>query len=331
MRRVGEPRLFRIAPAITGLTLLASLAAHAGCGGKPFAEGSSRELTVVTRLPADSPEMLLLRAVVEREALRIDEESAYAVRVVDPDDARAYRARNVLVVGYGDRGRIPAACRRLQERLETSHEPYAFIPDLWLRGQAAGIFWTDTREEWTTAMARGQNRFFLELDRATYAAVRECVLSLPHDARAERRLERELRFTLRVPRGFTVLIDRPSRAALLLEEGPPARLLRVQERPGVEPATRAARAALARVFRPDERTLDWGEPVLVPDEMRGAVSQLHGRWEDGEVSAAGPFRFYEVERRQRRYYVDLAVFAPGRFKVPYLRELHALAETLEPR
>ena len=67
-----------------------------------------------------------------------------------------------------------------------------------------------------------------------------------------------------------------------------------------------------------------------PDVMAGATRQSHGRWEDGAVSAAGPYRYYEVTRGTTRFQVDLAVFAPGRPKLPYLRELHAIAETIEP-
>jgi hypothetical protein len=91
------------------------------------------------------------------------------------------------------------------------------------------------------------------------------------------------------------------------------------------------REQLARTFRPDERTLDILDPTLVPNEMAGARRGLHGRWEDGRVSAAGPYRFYEIARGDRRFQVDLAVFAPGRPKLPYLRELQAIAETLTPR
>ena len=68
--------------------------------------------------------------------------------------------------------------------------------------------------------------------------------------------------------------------------------------------------------------------VLTPNELKGSTRQVNGRWEDEQVTAAGPFRAYEVHRGTRRYLVDLAVFAPGRPKLPYLRELMAIAETL---
>lgn len=316
----------------TAIAVVSLAAASPGCGGRPFAEGSSRELTIVTHLSADSPEILLLRAVVEREAIRIDSEASYVLRFARPTDSRAYRAANVLVIGHGRLDQIPHPGRKFRERLERGSEPYAFVSDLWLRGQAAGIFWTEVRDDLIPALSRTQNRFFLELDRATFAATRERVLSLPRDGRAERRLSNALGFSLRVPRGYELSIDTEAHAALLLEEGPPTRILRVQvARPGPRGDALLARAALARLFRPDERTLDLADPTLVPDEMAGAVRQLHGRWEDGAVSAAGPFRFYEVARGARRYNVDLAVFAPGRPKLPYLRELQVIAESLAPR
>ena len=313
------------------LSLLAI--ACASCGGRPFAEGGSRDLTVVTSLPADAPEILLLRAVLERPAIHIEEETAYSVRVASPYDARVYRARTVLFFGYGPERSIPVPLLPLTRLRDRGSEPFVFAPDVWLRGQAAGMFWTETREKLLPELQDNQNRLFAELDRATFATVRSRLLALPRDSQAEHRLKRVLGFSLRVPRGYDLRIDPRSRAALLLDPGPPARLLRVQpERDGSGAADlRRVRAALARTFRPHERTLDLVDPVLTPGELAGARRQIHGRWEDSEVSAAGPFRFYEIARAGHRYYVDLAVFAPGRPKLPYLRELQAIAETLSER
>ncbi|HET9950448.1 MAG TPA: hypothetical protein VFS09_01510 [Candidatus Eisenbacteria bacterium] len=322
-----RPRL----PWLPGLLLVALVS----CGGRPFAEGSSRELTVITSLPPDAPEILLLRAVVERTAVRIDDEKAYVVRIVPPGDGVAYRARNVVVVGFGPGRDVPGPARRLHRLLgrdqHAAGEPFAFTPDVWLRGQAAGIVWTATREEWIPAVTKAQNRLFQALDRATFAGVRERVLSLPRDAKVEGELRDALGISMRVPRGMGLTLDRPGRAALLLDEGPPARLLRIAVG-ATNPNADAwhAREALAKRFRPDEVTLDVAEPLLSPDVMAGATRQLHGRWQDSAVSAAGPYRYYEVTRGTLRLQIDLAVFAPGTPKLPYLRELHAIAETIAP-
>jgi len=310
------------------LPLLAS--ACVSCGSRPFAEGGSRDLTVVTSLPPDAPEVLLLRAVLERPAIRIEDETAYAVRMATPSDARVYRARTVLFLGYG-RTQVPGPLLPL-ERMRAGGSPFAFATDVWLRGQAVGLLWADSREKLLPLIQEHQNRIFTELDRATFATVRSRLLTLPRDSRAEERLRRTLGFGLRVPRGYDLKIDPRSHAALLLDPGPPARLLRIApERdrdPGRPQDLTRMRAALARTFRPHERTLEQVDPILTPGELQGARRQIHGRWEDSDVSAAGPFRFYEVARGEKRYYVDLAVFAPGRPKLPYLRELQAIAETL---
>jgi hypothetical protein len=307
--------------------------ACAACGGRPFAEGGSRDLTVVTSLPADAPEVLLLRAVLERPAIRIEDETAYSVRLAPPSDARVYRARTVLFLGYGPKPPDSDPLGPLSRLNKGGEKPFVFASDVWLRGQAAGMFWTESREKLLPALQEEQNHLFAELDRATFATVRSRLLALPRDSHAERRLKRLLGFGLRVPRGYDVRIDPKTRAALLIDPGPPARLLRiVPERDGNPAADlKRVRAALARTFRPHERTLDLVDPTLTAGELAGAKRQIHGRWEDAEVSAAGPFRFYEIAREGKRYYVDLAVFAPGRPKLPYLRELQAIAETLSAR
>lgn len=328
---VPQLRLRR-AGASVALFLAVLAPGGAGCGGRPFAEGGSRELTIVTPLSADSPEVLLLRAIVEREAIRIESEPAYEVHLASADDPRVYRARAVLFMGHGPRGRIPKPLAGLKVHLSSSREPFVFSPDVWLRGQAVGLFWTDDRADLISALQRYQNRLFELLDRATFGTVRTRLLALPHDGDAERRLKKVAGYSLRVPRGYELRIDPATRAVLLVDEGPPTRLLRVMPTAAhPEADLKRTRAMLARTFRPNERTLDVIEPTLTPDELAGATREIHGRWEDGDVSAAGPYRFYEVVRGGRHFYVDLAVFAPGRPKLPYLRELQSIAETLSTR
>jgi hypothetical protein len=307
------------------------LMACAACGGRPFAEGGSRELLVVTSLPADSPEILFLRAILERPAIRIEDETAYLVRLASPDDRRVYRARTLLFVGYGRS--VPKQLLHLEAIRAGTHAPFVFSHDPWLRGQAAGIVWPGKRDDLLPLLQQNQNRLFADLDRATFATVRARLLALPRDAQSEKRLRKELGFSLRVPRGYDVRTDPETHAALLLDPGPPTRLLRVAPDRGLFPAQdlRSARASLARTFRPNERTLDEADPTLTSGELAGAGRRIHGRWEDDAVSAAGPYRFYEVTREGKRFYVDLAVFAPGRPKLPYLRELQAIAETLTAR
>src|SRR6185503_12512184 len=120
------------------------LMACAACGSRPFAEGGSRELLVVTSLPADSPEILFLRAVLERPAIRIEDETAYLVRLASTDDRRVYRARTLFFVGYGRS--IPEQLRPLDAIRAATRAPFVFSPDPWLRGQAAGLVWPERRD-----------------------------------------------------------------------------------------------------------------------------------------------------------------------------------------
>src|SRR2546427_591543 len=174
---------------------------------------------------------------------------------------------------------------------------------VWLGGRGVGFLGANSRGRFPLLPQEPKTRLYSELDRATFATVRSRLLALPRDSRAEERLRKTLGFGLRVPRGYDLKIDPRSQAALLLDPGPPARLLRIApERdrdPGRPQDLTRMRAALARTFRPHERTLEQVDPILTPGELQGARRQIHGRWEDSDVSAAGPFRFYEVARGEK--------------------------------
>src|SRR6266513_1295231 len=161
------------------------------CGGRPFAEGGSRDLTLVTSLPQDAPEVLLLRAVLERPAIRIEDETAYTLRIASPSDPRVYRARTVLFLGHGQEA-LPKALLPLSRLRGTGGFPFAFATDVWLRGQAVGLLWAESRERLLPRIQEYQSRIYTERDRATFATVRSRLLALPHDPRAEERMRRAL-------------------------------------------------------------------------------------------------------------------------------------------
>jgi hypothetical protein len=54
---------------------------------------------------------------------------------------------------------------------------------------------------------------------------------------------------------------------------------------------------------------------------------FEGRWQTPSFVVGGPFRAYAVHAGDTMYLVELAVFLPGRSKLPYLRQLDAMAGT----
>ena len=65
-------------------------------------------------------------------------------------------------------------------------------------------------------------------------------------------------------------------------------------------------------------------------EFLGRPAQLTtGLWENEEKVAGGPFRNYTFidEPTGHLYMIDIAVYAPGRDKYPYLRRLDIIAHT----
>lgn len=60
---------------------------------------------------------------------------------------------------------------------------------------------------------------------------------------------------------------------------------------------------------------------------------VRGLWENNEKIAGGPYKaycFYDPDSK-RVYMIDLAVFAPGQKKMPYLKQLDVIAHTFRTR
>lgn len=61
--------------------------------------------------------------------------------------------------------------------------------------------------------------------------------------------------------------------------------------------------------------------------------ELEGIWENTELVLGGPFRSYGFYNKadERIYIVDIAVYAPGERKLPFLRQLEAMAFTFKTK
>lgn len=85
------------------------------------------------------------------------------------------------------------------------------------------------------------------------------------------------------------------------------------------------------VDKVDETTQEEFTQDQVVDFLGKYALRLDGHWDNAELGVGGAFRsycFYD-ENSSRLYLIDLAVLAPGERKLPYIRQLDAMAHTFE--
>jgi hypothetical protein len=334
--------------AAAGLSLLAL--GSVGCDldrneGVLMPAGSFGDLAVVVSdgdlLPGVRTFLSRLNAPLE---FVIRQEPRFAVDVFGPDKWKLGRNyRNILyVVRFGDGGPVQHEAERLlhQETLARMRQGgvVARFPEPYGRYQLAIFAGARDRNELFSLL----NRSAEELRQSLEKSITERLQArFEHEGIPEDRVEelwRRFGFFLRLPASYRTnqvepegfsgvewLRTGPSRGITMAWEPAPTGEAALADRQGLLDLRRR----MGRIVHQEdvlEQGLSWSDTVLAG---RPAVA-LEGAWAGRDFDGGGPFRcfFLTDPGGTRVFCLDLLVFAPGQDKLPYFRELQAIAWTL---
>ena len=143
---------------------------------------------------------------------------------------------------------------------------------------------------------------------------------------------------IRVQPDFFVVVDSLKERLTILERLDPQRWISVYYEPSEDPYELSKawmlerRAEISDPYYDGDYVTDKIDLTVREVDFCGFPAiQLTGVWQNDSKSrpAGGPFRSYGFydSNAQRLYLVDIAVFAPGKKKLPYLRQLDVMART----
>lgn len=319
--------------------LLALLVTGPGCS-KPvtLAVGPAGDITVITELADDSPEVTALIEGLEQEIVIIRPELAFNVEVSNPDGFDIRRNwRNLVFLGSMEKKswiseRIDGLLSEDQKREFYEGERNVFlIRDKWAVGQLVAVLVTVDSESLLQAVNDNTKILYDAFEHAAVENTKRILIKKDVQRDTARYLKREYGWSILVPAQFEVTEDAENRI-ILFRAVEPARMILVhwiEDYDGklTSDACLVLRGKLAwTVYDQDEIEPDMTETSETSFLGREAI-KIVGVWENEKHMNGGPFRTFCFMEGDRLYLVDVLVYAPGVDKMPYLRELEAIAHT----
>jgi hypothetical protein len=317
-----------------------------GCLPKSEAVGSNHEVVVIVSAPTWEKAEGVVRAIFERKLYTPQEEIVFTLRVVEPEDFDFYKNfRNVLILAPLDvqdtGGELVETLISGQAKAQIlSGQAYMFLKeDVWRRGQTIMVLSGPDEESLMDHLLQNAEEIYQVQESALNEKVKAWLYEKAEQKKLGEKLYRTYGWSIRVPQEYDLDQERPAERFLFLRRTVPDRWLFVYWEDAEGPQTLTeewcltTRAHIGTTFYSGDSVVEEFtqiERVMFLDREALCMKGLwQNRTAEAGYAAGGPFRsycFYDAKTK-RLYMVDIAVFAPGMNKEPYLRQLDIIAHT----
>ena len=335
-------RMFLLFSVVTTL-LLASFS----CSMRRGSIGSHDKILVL----ADSTLWLQveddLRAVLERSSFTPQPELIFTVLQKNTDELRRItRHPNVLILGtLQSEGEMKELVDKLlsAESVERIKNDEAFLfqkKDAWALDQILAVLVSNDVETLKNNIREQSDKIFDVFDTFSEAYTHRTIFSQFEQKTLKKDLMRKHGWNVRVPHDYHVAVDSSELRFVWLRRFEPQRWFSIYWEQVDDPSLLSKEWLLEKRATTIKEYYD-GDYVyqdstitvrekLVDFNGRYAI-RLDGVWQNEKHVMGGPFRMYGFynESDGRIYMIDLAVYAPGRRKYPFLRQLDAMAHTFK--
>ncbi|MBD3335817.1 MAG: DUF4837 family protein, partial [Candidatus Eisenbacteria bacterium] len=306
------------------------------------AKGSNQGLTLFTPWQRIDDRVEWVADTLESPVVvAIRPEKAFKVDIVDPGGIGSRNNWRTLAFlwDFQQPGKLRETARDVMSdeifnKLVAGDAGYTIVQDMWARGQT-GLFLHCADPEAFRDWLQDHGG---EVLAATVSSVIDGLVETLFVSGEQRALQRSIHdqygFSVRIPAGYTAEEDSANnvvRLRFIHYEGP-ALFMILHARPGSEGSLDPQWGLRFR----DELVFHYNEGDRVNFERsRGRRASFHGQpatrleglWQNEEYTMGGGFRSILFMQGERFYFIDMAVFHPPGDKLPYMRELEAVAST----
>lgn len=325
-----------------GLLAVLYLLLLPGCSGDLlWAVGPTETVGVITSFSLQDRRLQVLSASLEAPVQMVRPENRFRIEPIPADLFRANRDLKALALltDLSAPGVLAEAVDVLISRSErmsmaTQDVDYRLIENVWAKGQCVLLVHARSGPALEEFLRTRGTHLARNFDDALQAAIAPAVLAGGEDDAMESYLRSQYGFEIGIPRGYVTGEDAVGRVVRLHRAltGEPARYLMVHwmpiaERPRDFGELLALRDRLGREYGQGDEVLRERSEVREGTFQGEPAWVVEGVWQNHRFVMGGPFRTYGFARDDRYFLVDAAVFNPPGKKLPYLREVLALART----
>ena len=331
------------------LIVFVFLTVNFSCSMRRGSIGSHDKILVV----ADSTLWLqledVLKAALERTTFTPQPEKVFNLLQKNPDDLRRVtRHPNILVLGtLQSEGKMKELVDKLlsAESVKRIKADDAFLfqkKDPWALDQILTVMVSNDVGSLKNNIVAQSDKIFDVFDKFNEAYTHRTIFSQFEQKTLQKELMSKHNWSVRVPHDYHVAVDSSEFRFVWLRRFDPQRWFAAYWETVDDPSLLSKEWLLEKRADISEKYYD-GDYVYQDSliTVRDKVVDFNGRyalrldgvWQNEKHIMGGPFRIYGFynESDSRIYMIDLAVYAPGKFKYPFLRQLDAMAHTFKSK
>lgn len=283
----------------------------------------------------------VLSSALEKEIFTPTRESVFEVRRVDWENFNLYRyRRNLLVIGYlGGKGDVSRLIEQLltdqARRAVRAGDAHLFSKeDAWADGQLLLVVAASEGSSLSSVLESEKNGIYKFFDEGGTKRIGETIYGQGYQEDTAERLQKRYGWSIHLPWGYKTAEEDSEGNFVSFIRHYPDRLIFIywDQRKSSRinsPLCFSTRNYLGdKYFEGDTIDQDRTETEWLDFQTWRAL-RVKGIWRNDDKVMGGPFQtycFYD-ERQERFYLVDGHVFAPGRRKLPWLKELDLICQT----
>ncbi|MDQ7063157.1 MAG: DUF4837 family protein [candidate division KSB1 bacterium] len=313
-----------------------------GCELKKSAIGEESEVVVVADSTLFAAIKPVLQEALEQIILTPQPEKIFTVKYMPPDQlGRAVVRHYILMVGTLDgQDKTSKQVRAMlsEKLLDQVRNGQSFVfrkQEPWAENQLLLVLVAPDSSSLKTRIAENQDYLFDILQEENFRRTEKEMFAQLEQKELEQKLLEKYGWTLRIQHDYIIYREDEKNNFVMLRRTSPERWLFVYwvETDNPDIVTRdwifKTRNWIGRKYYENDRLVDSLYQVHESKIGERWVLEIDGLWENEEKVAGGPwkaFAFYDAATK-RAYLIDIAVFAPGMRKEPFLRQLEVMARS----
>ncbi len=323
------------------LSLFSVLFFSNSCSIKPGTLGAQYRIFVVADSALWQKVEPQMRAVFEKKLVTPHTEKSYFITMIPLDKLNSLNDRmNVFFIGIlnGD-GAVDQYLTKympqnFRQGVEDGNYFYSFNKDMFARDQISLIMMAKDEQALSANLEAMKNEIYGKFTEKYYARLKKTMFERDENTSVQKYLNKHFGWSIKLQQDYFIAEEDPDAKYVWLRRIRPNRWISIWETEsnadslGLD-TLKQIRNRMARKYYQGDIVVDEDISLEKVDLSGFPAQKMIGLWQNDSLIVGGPFRLYTYKdaKQSKRYFIDIAVMAPGELKKPYLDQLEVMAHT----
>ena len=311
------------------------------CTIKPGTLGAQYRIFVVADSALWQTVEPQMRAVFEKELVTPHTEKSYFITMIPLDKLNSLKDRmNIFFIGIlNGKGAVDQYLAKYmpQNFIQGVKEEkyfYSFNKDMFARDQISLILLAKDVSSFGANLQAMKDEIYRKFTEKYLARLKKTMFERDDNPSVQKYLGKHFGWSVKLQQDYFIAEEDPDAKFVWLRRIHPNRWISIWES---ERATgslsldtlKKIRNRMARKYYQGDIVVDEDLSIETIDFNGYPAQKITGLWQNDSLLVGGPFRLYALQDtlKNKMYFVDIAVMAPGELKKPYLDQLEVMAHT----